>query len=378
MGTAFAAVADDPSAMAVNPAGLTQIRGTYIYGGTTFLITSTTFTSPSGQSEETEFQVFFPPHLYISSDFNTKDLRLGLGIFSSFGIGGRKWDETGITRYISTESSIATINVNPTIAYRLSPSLSVGLGVDYMLSLNQVERMVDQSAAGAGDGEFRMKGFGDGWGFNVGILFAPEDKWSFGLAYRSKIKVDHRGEMELKNIAPALQPLFGGAAFKTDFRAPMTAPDIITFGIAYRPQKKLTLALDLERVRCSSLDNWDLNLEKEIPDANFTDISVPLDWKDVWWIKLGMDYKLSEKLSLRGGYAFIESPVPDHTLDPSCPDSDQHNFSIGLGINRGSMIFDFFYTADFYVNRSVNNDILSGKYENFTHFAGFSIGRKFR
>jgi long-chain fatty acid transport protein len=45
MGTAFTAVADDPSTIAVNPAGLTQLKGTELYGGTTFIIPSTEYTS---------------------------------------------------------------------------------------------------------------------------------------------------------------------------------------------------------------------------------------------------------------------------------------------------------------------------------------------
>src|SRR4030042_3077756 len=103
MGTAFVAIADDSSAITHNPAGLTQLTGTNIYGGMTFVIPSTTYTSPSGRSEETDFQIFFPPHLYISSDLNTTDFRFGVGIFSPFGIGGRKWSNEGLTKYSSTE-----------------------------------------------------------------------------------------------------------------------------------------------------------------------------------------------------------------------------------------------------------------------------------
>ena len=127
MGTAFVAIADDPSAILYNPAGLTQLTGTNTYSGATAVIPTSEYESPSGESDETDFQVFFPPHLYISSDLNTETIALGLGVFSPFGIGGRKWGEDGPTRYISTESTIATISVNPTFAWEITPSLSVGL-----------------------------------------------------------------------------------------------------------------------------------------------------------------------------------------------------------------------------------------------------------
>ena len=377
MGTAFTAVADDPSTISVNPAGLTQLTGTEIYGGTTFIIPSTEYTSPTGPTEETKFQIFFPPHMYIVSDLKKENLRFGLGIFSLYGIGGRKWDEDGLTRYSSTESFIATLSFNPTIAWKISPAISVGAGVDYMLSRTNSKRMHDQSLLGARDGEMKLEGMGDGWGYNFGILFIPDEKWSLGFAYRSKIRVTHEGDLELKHIAPALQPLFGGSSFKTDAEMPVTFPDIVSLGIAYRPTKDWIIGFDLEWFGWSSFKNAKLNLDHEVPEANLTDSSAPLDWKDIWTIKAGAEYIMNEKLSLRAGYAYVKTQVPDHTLDASAPESDQHNFSVGFGYHMKTIVMDFFYMAGFFEDRKVNNNILSGTYENFNHYFGFSVGKKF-
>lgn len=152
MGTAFTALADDPSAMVYNPAGLTRIRGTHTYGGGTFVIPTTTYQSPSGQTEITDPQVFVPGHMYATSDFGLDDFTAGIGLYSPFGIGGRKWDRQGLTRYQSTKSMIATLWVNPSVAYRLLPTLSVGVGLDYMLAQSKSERMIDQSVLASSDG----------------------------------------------------------------------------------------------------------------------------------------------------------------------------------------------------------------------------------
>ncbi len=93
MGTAFVAVADDPSAILHNPAGITQLKGTHTYGGISVLFPSSTYKSPTGEFDTTEFQAFLPPHLYISSDFGTEKFFAGLGVYAPFGIGGRKWPE---------------------------------------------------------------------------------------------------------------------------------------------------------------------------------------------------------------------------------------------------------------------------------------------
>jgi long-subunit fatty acid transport protein len=93
--------------------------------------------------------------------------------------------------------------------------------------------------------------------------------------------------------------------------------------------------------------------------------------------KIGADYKLNDTLSLRGGYAFVKTQIPGHTIDAATPEADNHNISVGAGYKMGTLVLDFFYMADFYEDRKVRNNILSGEYENFTHFAGFGIGKKF-
>ncbi len=377
MGTAFVGLANDPSAIMHNPAGLTQLKGTNMYGGGTVVIPSTEYVSPTGQSEETDFKVFLPPHFYISSDFNMEDIVLGLGIFSPFGIGGRYWSEDGLTRYISTESTIATISVNPTLAWQVTPKLSIGFGVYYLHSFNTAEKMLDQSMFGAPDGKFSLDADGGGWGYNLGILVAPFEKLHFGFAFRSKVSVDQKGDAELENIAPALQPVFGGSQFKTDVETSVTLPEIVSFGIAWKPATRLTLAFDVEWVRWSRFNQQIIDFKNEIPAAGLSDILVDLDWNDQWLIKFGLEYYLNESFALRTGYAFVETPVPEHTLSPANPDEDGHNFSIGFGYKIGKWIVDGFYMVEIYKDRDVNNNILSGEYKNIAHFIGFSIGNKF-
>jgi len=87
MGNAFVATADDPSAIVYNPAGIADQVGTHIYLGTTAIIPSTRYESTAGVSDETDAQVFYPPHLYISSDFGIKDVAFGLAICSGDEVG---------------------------------------------------------------------------------------------------------------------------------------------------------------------------------------------------------------------------------------------------------------------------------------------------
>lgn len=377
MGTAFVAIADDPSAILHNPAGLTKSTGTNIYAGWTTVIPSTEFQNLSGESEKTKDQGFFPPHLYLSSDFGMENIVLGLGVYSPFGIGGKKWSENGLTRYTSTESTIATVSVQPTVAWRITPNISIGVGVFYMYAQNEAEMMVDQSFFGFQDGKASIEADGSGWGYNLGILLTPFEKLSFGFAYRSGVEIDQNGTAKLENIAPALQPLFGGSQFETNVHTTLDFPSLASFGVAYKPTDKLTLELDFEWGGWSSFDKQNLDFENEIPGAGLSDASTSLDWEDAWIIKVGTEYLLNDRLALRAGYSYIESYVPDHTLSPANPDADNHSLSIGFGYKINRWVVDGFYMATFFEDRTVNNTILSGTYENFIHAMGFSIGYQF-
>ncbi len=374
MGTAFVGVADDPSAILHNPGGLTQSAGTQAYGGVTAVYVRSEFEDEAGESESTDFQLFYPPHLYLTSDLGTRRWVLGLGFHSPFGIGGRKWDKDGLTRYGSTESGIATFAVNPTVAWQVHPALSLALGVDYLWARSQTERMVDQSPLGAGDGEFRLKGDGHGWGYNLGLLWRVGPSVRVGFAYRSRIEVDIEGDAKLSGIAPALQPLFGGARFETDAKTTLRFPEIYGLGIALDPAPRWTLALDVEVVCWSSFDETTVDFETEVPEAGFVDGTTRLGWKDSWQLKAGADWRPTEGVSLRGGYAYVPAAVPASTLEPGNPDANQHNFSVGAGCRSGRVVLDGFYNLGVFEARKVRNDVLSGEYWNRTHLLGVSLG----
>ena len=78
MSNAFAAQADDPSALHYNPAGMTQLRGLQLMAGALIAGGSTDFTSPTGvtASGDRNGTVAWPPpsHMYITA--NLKDLGL--------------------------------------------------------------------------------------------------------------------------------------------------------------------------------------------------------------------------------------------------------------------------------------------------------------
>lgn len=374
MGNAFVATADDPSAIHYNPAGLVGQKSPALYLGATAISPSTTFENTAGAKDETEDQTFLPPHLYALYPY--RNITLGLGVNAPFGL-GTKWSETGLTRYLATESEIEIININPSVAIKVRPWLFLGGGVNYMRSKVVMKKMVDQALVGGSDAPFGLEGDGDGWGYNMGVIIITDELFRFGISYRSAVKVDYKGSASLDNIAPAIQSLFGGASFRTDASTSIKFPDVLTIGAAFKPSEKVTLGLDFERTGWSSYDRVDVDLENEVAPAGFNDSSDVKGWNDVWAVKTGVEYQATENIAVRGGYAYQNNPAPDSTFDPRLPDSDQHDFSLGIGFRADSFTVDLAYTAAYYIDRKTEKAELNGEYESFGHYAGLSVGYVF-
>ena len=127
----------------------------------------------------------------------------------------------------------------------------------------------------------------------------------------------------------------------------------------------------------SSFDQAYTDFGTEVPAAGVVDGAAPLDWEDSWQTKIGAEYRHGEAFAFRGGYAYIPTPVPDHTLEPGNPDADSHNLHLGFGYRWGVWTADAAYALGIYEDRKVDNGLVSGEFENTSHFFGLSVGVKF-
>ena len=57
--------------------------------------------------------------------------------------------------------------------------------------------------------------------------------------------------------------------------------------------------------------------------------SLILDWQDSFSVGLGIEWDATDRLTLRAGYLFSESPVKENTFTPAISSSDRNMFSVG-------------------------------------------------
>ncbi len=346
-GGAFAAQADDPSAIYYNPAGLSQLPGIQTSFGTLLIGGHTTYTGPAGGTAHGDFggSVAVPPPTTLYFSANLKDLGFtalgdlsaGLGVVSPFGILYRYPDDAPFATAV-TRQSLPLIDIKPTLAYKLTDQLSVGIGADiytfasFWGSGGAVTKFSSSGGPGLPPPGTRMElnGGDTAAGFNVSLLYSPfrngdgKPLVNVAVIYRSQATLHLNGNL-LAN---------GGVV--ADASTTLVLPQVFTGGISVWPIRdhdhEWKLELDVDMTGWKSVRNTDVRL------SNGTTIPFAQDWRNSYTTMIGTEFKWLKpaalpawEVALRGGYWHSQTPIPDRSFLPTVPDADQHAISVGLG-----------------------------------------------
>jgi long-chain fatty acid transport protein len=374
---AFIAQVDDPSAIHYNPAGLVQLKGTHSLIGCSLAIPEAKHKSLSGEREDSLKEEYYPFFAYISSDLGIDPLRFGLGINTPYGM-GCEWSKTGFSRYWSTRSEMKLINVNPTIACQITPELSIGVGIDYYYSELINENQVDFGAligmTGEMDGSFHSTGYGDGWGYNAGLLYRPSPRHSFGVTFRSGADISYHGNARIRSIPSFLSPL---PELSTRFSTGIDLPPQAAFGYAFYPVPELKLEIDIDWTGWKTFRQLKVDFKDDSPF--FEDQTIEKDWHNAMFYSLGAEYQIIDHLVLRSGLGFMESPIPESTFDTTVVRTKQYAISVGAGYDNYPLRLEFACLAALGEERRIENTVgrevgadLSGYYRNNNYLVSVS------
>lgn len=333
---AFAARANDPSAIFFNPAGLSYLRGAHIMAGATFIAPVNSYYGPSNLNSneqwDMEKQVFYPPNLYITNtwtDGMLKGFAVGIGVSTPFGL-GTKWDDNWVGRAVTREIELQTFYVMPTISYAVNDFVSVGAGLNVVFSNVSLRRAVTNFEPAM---DLELEGTGNtAFSWNVGLMLRPTEDLSFGFTYRAETEIDFEGTADF-NPPASLATLFPGGNVTTGLDAPATW----FAAVAWSPADNFDIEFDFQGIQWSSYKELTIDFETDAqntPGVAQDDVTSPKNYEDTWIARLGFEYRLSGMgLALRGGYFYDSNPVPDKHLEPLLPDADRHGLNIGLGFD---------------------------------------------
>jgi len=359
---------EGPASNFWNPALLPELGGTQIEIGTMILRPSVDFRSDfTGIKDSMESNTFFPSTLFVTHRINDR-FSVGFGVNNTFGL-GTEWPDDWEGRYLATLSELETYNINPNIAWKVSDKLSLACGFDIILGDVTLEQKVDLSGFGLPDGNQKIDGDGEGYGYNLGILYKITEELAFGMSYRSKITLEIEGDYSLTLVG-----------LKSGIKADLDLPAHLFAGLTYKPSKNILLEIGGKWEEWSTYKH--LKVKADLPIfAGSTVAVIPKDWKDVYGFNLGIKYNIDPTLAVSAGYLHEGNPVPSHTFDPSIPASDRNDFSLGIQKIFNKLRIALSYLYESYDDRNKRNSVgmglANGKYEQEIHIFALSVSYTF-
>jgi len=371
------ATINDASAVAHNPANLMDLTNSAIQVALTPLHSETTFRGPMGLTQKTDNPWAFLPNAFAVWPAG-EDVALGLGLTTPFGQ-STEWPQDSFFRYLSPYfAEVQLVNVNPVAAARLGKAVYVALGLDIYASDFNLKQFLPWSlmmgVPGLPDGRAEFSGDGSGIGLNAALTWKVTEAHRLALTFRSPVYVKYEGDFRIAPLPPPVQAL--GVQGRTDFETRIDYPASIGLGYGWEVRPGLRLGIDVEWINFSSFDRLPLDIGFNNPLLPAR--SVSQEWNDAWTCGFGVEWQVSATWCLRGGYVFLESPIPDKTLAPTLPDTDTHVLTLGVGGTFGRHTVDIAAALNLYEDRTISNNVnpaYNGTYE--TEALMFSVAYTF-
>ncbi len=399
LGNAYAgsaAVAENASTVFFNPAGMTQLQDREISVGAVAVKARYDFSNSASSTggltgsgaKNNDWIVI--PDVYMSWALS-KDLYLGLGIGAPFGLKTEynvPW--TGAAQ--STKFSINTLNVNPSLAYRVNDAVSLGFGLNWQRRDAEYLRLAGVDAGTTSSVAAKMNLSGDAWGWNAGALFTLSPVTKVGVSYRSAIKFNTTGLVGLSSDGTAggiatLDALNAGGG-SSDLKADLTLPGTFIMSVTQKLSEQWEMLGDVSRTGWSSIPKVDIVRTSNVANGAIAQ-TLDTNFRNTWRVALGATYKVNDAWKAKFGIAYDQTPTrdPEHRLT-SLPDNNRTWLSLGGQWRADKQsVLDFGLAYLYFKESSINNDqttgqavpmgVVNGKYKDSAWLLGAQYSRSF-
>lgn len=215
------------------------------------------------------------------------------------------------------------VQIVPALSYILNDRWSIGFAPTITLGSLAVDPFVfgaPNDADGSGQPRY-PSGRGSkmqwGGGFQVSAYFKPSEFWSFGASFKSPQWMDRfdiNGTDEL--------------GLPANHSVKLDLPMVISLGMAYTGICDTLIAFDARYVHHSDTDGYDRGF---LP----TGALAGLHFGNEFSLSAGIQRRLGERLSVRGGYTYLSNPLSDQNamVGVAAPLFYQHVFHGGFSLH---------------------------------------------
>lgn len=392
MAGAMTAVADDPSALFWNPAGMAfqTDEGIQLMFGATALWPEQTFDGESpypgeGYTAEQVKQTFVVPHIMLGIPVNDR-LELSFSFMVPWGL-GTEWEDDFLGRYISKKADLMAYDLGASMAYQLSDRFAFGIGVDYMFAEIELTRNVglinpfNQQLTDVAETNLKGTGTNSAWAWNAGILWKMGSGFSLGASYRSDFTITGGGRGFFTQIPtgyPELDAMLG-TLIPFDEDLPITAeiafPDFWNLGISWQNERWI-FSVQYGVMGWSAYEQ----LPIVFPENPEFSTVIEENFEDAAQYRFGMEFRAGRHWALQLGALYDETGQPVESMSPLLGDGDRTAYTAGISYFTDRFRFNIgFETVDTEARSTDGNshDGFDGRYEGTSPLVHTSIIIKF-
>lgn len=323
MGNAYAggsAVAEDASTIFFNPAGMTYIEGTQAAGALHLINPNVEFNNqgsvagtarPLGGEGGNAGDLAFVPNMYFKVDLSNR-LKFGVGVNAPFGL-STEYDKSWLGRFQGIKSDLKTININPSLAFKLNDQISIGAGISAMYAKAELT-----SAVNLGGSERTAKIEGDDWGygFNLGAIYQVTQDTRLGISYRSKVEQHLKGDVKFS--------IPTGPTPNGNVNADVALPGSVSISAFSRLNDTWDLMGDVTWTRWSQFQKLAIYRQNGALLSQTEE-----NWDNTLRYSIGTNYHYSDAVILRAGMAYDEEAISDRFRTVRIPGNDRKWLAFG-------------------------------------------------
>jgi long-chain fatty acid transport protein len=330
---------------------------------------SVTHNTPAGpDSVDGEAQYFMMPQIGYVHSLGGGPLAFGFGLYAQGGMGvDFQKVNTGMGNTDELTSQVSFMRLNPLVSYKVNDAVTLGgtLMIGYSqckFALYPATYSVGPDGAGGTADDFGgmsvtgLNSFGFAGRVGAQVKLGPMVRLGATYTSESSIKLDG-GNAELN---------FGQMSVNYDAELKdFTWPQEFEAGIAVSPAKGLTVAADVKWINWSAaidqpvlkISNPDVAGAPTTPFGQGTSDSQTfnMSWDDQWVYAIGVEYAINAMNTLRAGYNYGKSPVPDANLNPLFPATVEQHLTLGYGLTFGQWAVNLAYEHAFEKTQTNNN-----------------------
>jgi long-chain fatty acid transport protein len=281
-----------------------------------------------GESEAENFLI--PTGFLVTPSY--AGARFGLSITAPAGL-AKQWKDPW-PKTFAQKFSLEVIEVNPTVSYSFGDMVSIAAGPRMLYAKATVKS--DGTIPG-GPAGYKLSRDMDGdtteWGWNVALAVKPIEKLNISATYRSKVDLDFHDDADLKFGLLGIGVPLTKATYHADVSVPV--PAVFALSFAYDVLDNLNVELTWDRTFWSKYKDLDFNFSPETPPTATNPLGNPFeapvdkDWDDTNCFRIGLTYGVTDYLTLMGGFAYDQNPIPGDTIGFELPDSNAWIYSLG-------------------------------------------------